>query len=69
MKSAARRSARDFRAALFHLKSAWGSRPETEDKGLAGNGARTASAAGGRPGRYYRIFRPGVRARKRRLKA
>ena len=69
MKSAARRSARDFRAALFHLKSARGSRPETEIKGLAGNEARTAPAAGDWPGRYHRIFRPGVRARKRRLKA
>ena len=46
-----------------------GSRPETEVKGFAGNGARTAPAAVGRPGRYYRIFRPGVRAQKPRLKA
>ena len=69
MKSAARRMTRDFRAALFHLKAARGSRPETEIKGFAGNGARTAFASGGRPGRYYRFFRPGVRARKPRSKA
>ena len=49
--------------------SARGSRPETEIKVLAGNGARTAPTAGGRPGRYYWFFRPGVRARKPRLKA
>ena len=55
MKSAARRMTRDFRAALFHLKAARGSRPETEVNGFAGNGARTASASGGRPGRYYRF--------------
>ena len=69
MKSAARRMTRDFRAALFHLKAARGSRPETEVNGFAGNGARTASASGDWPGRYYRFIRPGVRARKPRSKA
>ena len=54
---------------LLVFFSARGSRPETEVKGFAGNGARTAFASGGRPGRYYRFFRPGVRARKPRLKA
>ena len=54
---------------LLPFFSARGSRPETEVKGFAGNGARTASASGGRPGRYYRFIRPGVRARKPRSKA
>ena len=54
---------------LLLFFSARGSRPETEVKGFAGNGARTATASGGRTGRYYRIFRPGIRARKPRSKA
>ena len=67
--SANRTHCRRSTGPLLLVFSARGSRPETEIKGLAGNGARTAPAAGGRPGRYYRIFRPGVRARKPRSKS